>query len=459
MPSTGLRRSVLLAVLAAAACRPAPPASFASADGLRLEYTARGDLQSGSAAVLEQIVADAEQATDVIVMSHGWWNNASTAECRYRAMIAGLRRNRPTAVAERDFRLLFVGIYWPSAVFPVEEATCTGVSAPRDETLETSRAPERAADSDALRTWMATAFPGSRQQEREHVTALLARSAAGEALTTAESTDLAATLARWRDAETPPDAAGEGPVDDPFAGDPADVAARWTRAELETSENERFRPTDWLGFANAFTFWTMKDRAGVVGSRGVFDLVRRLQPLRQRGVRVHLVGHSFGSKLVSAALTGHGGRGAPNVVDSLVLLQGALTHFAFATADEITRVGVATPRGGLYAPIVTERLVTGVVAATYSTYDDKNRYYYPAAVRLSDDFLEVDRVSKFGSLGANGILGAPAEHTTYVPGQPLILTRAVTRLFSVDASAVVKGHSDIVNDDVAKLMWAALDAR
>ena len=65
-------------------------------------------------------------------------------------------------------------------------------------------------------------------------------------------------------------------------------------------------------------------------------------------------------------------------------------------------------------------------------------------------------MSKYGSLGANGILGAAAEQKTYVAGQPVTLSRTANRLFSVDASAIVKGHSDIANGDVARLIWAAL---
>ena len=44
----------------------------------------------------------------------------------------------------------------------------------------------------------------------------------------------------------------------------------------------------------------MKNRAGTVGRNGLGPLLGRLPA----GVRVHLVGHSFGARLVSFALAG-----------------------------------------------------------------------------------------------------------------------------------------------------------
>ena len=48
------------------------------------------------------------------------------------------------------------------------------------------------------------------------------------------------------------------------------------------------------------TYWQMKNRAGTVGRHGLGPLLGRLPA----GVRVHLVGHSFGARLVSFALAG-----------------------------------------------------------------------------------------------------------------------------------------------------------
>ena len=77
----------------------------------------------------------------------------------------------------------------------------------------------------------------------------------------------------------------------------------------------------------------MKKRAGIVGETGLAPLVERLAKASP-SLRVHLIGHSFGARLVSyavgasteAALAG----GSP--VKSMTLLQGAFSHFAFAAS-------------------------------------------------------------------------------------------------------------------------------
>jgi hypothetical protein len=423
-----------------------------------LQYTARGTLDPSSEATAANVLEAAAAATDVFVFSHGWWNNPATAECRYRAMISGLRKSRPAGLTGEEFRPVLVGIYWPSAVFPMEEAGCDSISAPRDETLETSR--DTQIEDSSIREWAAAAFPSSNPSQRARVAALLVKRSNDQALTAPESRELVMTLLQWRDAETPPDEATEGPVEDPFGADADTVARTWATAENATTENERFRPTNWLNFANAFSFWAMKDRAGIVGSRGVFNLLHNLQDLRQRGLRLHLIGHSFGAKLVTGAITGRGPGVAANRVDSLVLLQGAFSHFAFATADEIKQLGIATSRGGVYASVVSDRLVEGPIVATFSRLDDKNRFYYPAAVLVRDDFLEAARVSKYGSIGADGIQGPAAEKLTLstVESPTLMVKAGRPALFSVDASDVVKGHSDLAHDGVFRLIWTAVEA-
>jgi pimeloyl-ACP methyl ester carboxylesterase len=71
----------------------------------------------------------------------------------------------------------------------------------------------------------------------------------------------------------------------------------------------------------------MKRRAGTVGERGLGRVVGQLAQAAP-DVRVHLVGHSFGGRLVAFAL-----RGLPQgvrTVKSVTLLQGAFSHYAFA---------------------------------------------------------------------------------------------------------------------------------
>jgi len=90
----------------------------------------------------------------------------------------------------------------------------------------------------------------------------------------------------------------------------------------------------WRGAKSALriaTYWTMKERAGIVGQNGLGPLLTVLNKAIP-GLKIYLIGHSFGARLVSYAL-----KGLPantnkdnSPVKLLYLLQGAFSHFAFA---------------------------------------------------------------------------------------------------------------------------------
>src|SRR5262249_54001378 len=69
-----------------------------------------------------------------------------------------------------------------------------------------------------------------------------------------------------------------------------------------------------------FTYWQMKKRAGVVGQTGVRATVAAVQD-QFPAARVHLIGHSFGCKVVLAAVAGPG-QPLTRPVQTVVLLQG-----------------------------------------------------------------------------------------------------------------------------------------
>ena len=74
----------------------------------------------------------------------------------------------------------------------------------------------------------------------------------------------------------------------------------------------------------------MKNRAGVVGQKGLGPAIDRLAD-EFPNLRIHLIGHSFGARVVSFALAGMD-KSAPSPVKSVTLLQGAYSRFAFGDA-------------------------------------------------------------------------------------------------------------------------------
>jgi hypothetical protein len=339
----------------------------------------------------------------------------------------------------------------------MEPSDCT--NAPR---TEAAVAPVDRFTPDSVRAWAASAYPDAAQQstfdaDTRRVATLLEQERTAS-LSNAETEELAAILIRWRDASGPSAAgvaeAGEAMT---FAGTPQQIAQRWRDRPTPTHATElslpAFSAKKWLNFGNAFTFWTMKERAGVVGSRGLYEVLKALQPQRNR-LKIHLIGHSFGGKLLSASLTGTGG--PANHVDSLVILQGAFSHFAFASREEIGLAGVTVGRDGLYRSVLLSRLVTGPIVVTHSTADAPNRLLYPAGVALVNDVTEAAHAPRYGSLGANGILAAPAA-TFNLERQTMAVVDAQARAISVDASTVILGHSDLIKTQVFQLIWDAVE--
>src|SRR5262249_50067141 len=79
--------------------------------------------------------------------------------------------------------------------------------------------------------------------------------------------------------------------------------------------------------ANFTTYYQMKTRAGVIGSLGLATLVRRLRAAKP-GLKVHLIGHSFGGRVVTATAAAlDSGTGSV----TMTLLQAAYSHNGLGT--------------------------------------------------------------------------------------------------------------------------------
>jgi pimeloyl-ACP methyl ester carboxylesterase len=149
----------------------------------------------------------------------------------------------------------------------------------------------------------------------------------------------------------------------------------------------------------------MKERAGRVGEHGVGPFIADLRKSYSDTpgspeLRVHLVGHSFGARLVSFALKDlpDSFAGAASPVKSLTLIQGAFSHFAFA--QELPH---DLSRSGALAGM--EARVDGPVVVTHSRHDLAVCDRYPqASIFPRDDsaaFGDALRY-RFGGMGADG---------------------------------------------------------
>ena len=81
----------------------------------------------------------------------------------------------------------------------------------------------------------------------------------------------------------------------------------------------------------SMSYYEMKNRAGVIGRGGLGPMLGKLAAA-DPGIRIHLMGHSFGARLVAYSLSGlpPAATCAQSPVKTLYLIQGAFSHFAFA---------------------------------------------------------------------------------------------------------------------------------
>ncbi len=207
----------------------------------------------------------------------------------------------------------------------------------------------------------------------------------------------------------------------------------------------------------ALSFWLMKRRAGQVGERlGRELLAPAFMALGGRAPRLHLIGHSFGAKLVTSAVLG-GLR-----PESLVLLLAAFSAYAFA--EQVP----GSKRPGFYRRIVTERMVADRIVALRSDHDRALNRLYPSvtwgsqterAPRRPGRLAHVRDVVAGSAMGAAGALGVGAAGIDLVTSQAAGLPHGVV---TVDGSRVVAGdewligaHCDIYHDEIATLVLLA----
>ncbi|GGW49206.1 hypothetical protein GCM10010503_27560 [Streptomyces lucensis JCM 4490] len=417
-----------------------------------LTFDADGDVDGPERDHLLAQVTD-HGVRDLIVFAHGWNNDRSGATALYRRFLAPVPALAPGA------RLGYVGVIWPSMRFSDEPIP----DLPRSvAAVEAAGAPVPALDKDTRRALL-EAFPGRTTVVAELARLLDERPDRTDGL--AEFGRLVRLLVdderRHGAADTEEEEEGGPAV---FALDPVTACGELAGAlaTLESPGAAGFGiPNPWDGAKELLrqaTYYTMKRRAGTVGEHGLGPLVGRLAGAAP-GVRVHLVGHSFGGRLVAFAL-----RGLPEgvrAVKSVTLLQGAFSHYAFAA-----RLPHDTDRAGALRD--RQRRIDGPLVCCHSHFDSALGTFYPLASRVSGDDrscagTEIAAVlgPRWGAMGHDGVQAVPgtarldlaAALSGRLPGSGCV---------NVDTAAVVRrggpptgAHSDILHPELARVVLAA----
>jgi hypothetical protein len=395
--------------------------------------------------------------TDLFVFSHGWNSDRRQAHRLYQLFfeqVPGLLTRGGGEAA----KVGTLGVVWPSKRWADEpEPIAAGGGGAAG--LGDATPPPVPASDPALVTDLKDVFPGAdRRAALDELARLLEERPEDPAALVRFQTRMA-ELAGEPDAEPATEDGGEQAL---LEDDPEEVFGRFADAVPQPGDGGAAGLGDafgrlWNGAKEALrqlTYFEMKKRAGVVGKQGLGPLLGRLGD-GDPGLRIHLLGHSFGARLVSFALAGLPDP-ADSPVRSLCLLQGAFSHFAFADALPMDRA-----RGGALKGMAAR--VDGPLVACFSVHDTAVGKLYPlAAMSSRDDSAALeDRLFRWGGMGHDG---AQAVDATEVPLGPVGsgYTFQRGRFVNLDGKAIVNrggppsgAHSDILHPE---LVWAALAA-
>jgi hypothetical protein len=172
---------------------------------------------------------------------------------------------------------------------------------------------------------------------------------------------------------------------------------------------------------------------------------------------LHLVGHSFGCRLVTSAVNALPG-GDPLRPNTMTLLQGAFSHNGFAAQFD----GV---NDGAFRQVVANKKVRGPILITHTRNDKAVGVAYPIASRIAGQTAAAlgDENDIYGGMGSNG---AQNQNTTpervvgtlldVGGGYPFAAGATSSTPYNLLADAFISGHSDIVKPQVAYAVSVAL---
>jgi hypothetical protein len=433
-----------------------------------LEITKEGNVfNSQQQAAIEGAVtaAGAAKVTDFFVISHGWNNDMADARQLYNALFANIAALIPVhpRLAERKFAI--VGVFWPSKKFADAELIPSGGVASLgvdDQDLEAS------ALKDKLESLKGT-FDRPDDAVLDRAKALVDVIEDSEAKQK-EFVDLIRSLLPQHPSDVTEDGSDEflhRPGADilkalsapPMFNRAADNGGETHALGLDDEDRDAtggavdfgdvfngMKAAAWR-LLNYATYYQMKERAGVVGKslNGVLGSVRKLRP----DLRIHLIGHSFGARAVTAAADGS----AALRPSSMSLLQGAFSHNGFTEKFD-------GKSDGFFRKVVSQSKVDGPILATHTVNDRAVGIAYPLASRISFDNRADfgDENDVYGGIGRNGAVKMKPDECV----KGVLLADTGTYNFSAGkvhnllADKYVTDHSDVKGPQIANAIVHAV---
>ncbi len=344
--------------------------------------------------------------TDLFVVSHGWNNTDADAETLYRELFTNFAAVAPEQLTNK--KLAIIGVIWPSKKFTdvVEAAVAEqkkagggagfgAGSSGADATIKAKLdligemfGKEGAAKIKQVKTLVAKLEddPAARDQFVNELRSLLDPGAASEDDNSTLFFKMkGSTMLEKLKVPTPLASAGGSSAGGgaSFRGQPVPNAAGGAAGLGDIFSGVKAGA---MRFLNYLTYYEMKKRAGTVGEKGVGPMLDRLAGQTQR---IHLIGHSFGGRVVTAAAAGS----STDKLFSMSLLQTAFSHNGFSRS-----------MNGFFRSVVDKKRVKGPILVTHTPNDRAVGIAYPTASRLSGTVASAfgDKNDRFGGLGRNG---------------------------------------------------------
>ncbi len=435
----------------------------------KLTFNESGAVDTKQKEALTAALSSSEDApTDVLVLSHGWNNDIAFATELYRDLLGNMHSLKAGAHADafQNRKVLVAGVFWPSIKWADDDliprisnrsmtASLDGASGATEE--EVTELIDQLADlisgDPALVANAKTAVsdlqngPGALNAFVDAIDAIVADvglSASPESSATlfGGNGDIVARLSpsfklsRAKD----PESGGIAPIGAVVRPEAELAAAGFSEAFGGLLTGAR-------RVLNYTTYFLMKERAGIVGASlgSVLDEVRQ----RNASLRIHLVGHSFGARLVSASI-----RAQSFAPSSLSLLQGAFSHSGFSA-------NVSGGGAGYFRNVIAERRVNGPIVVTHTKNDRAVGIAYAIASKVSGVNAAKfgDASDQYGGIGRNGAVNVEDGEAHYLEMQGEnhdydgFHTHQITNLRADD---YVSGHGDVSNRAIANVILSAI---
>lgn len=419
--------------------------------------------------IIKALTAPGNTYSDVVVISHGWNNDMVEARALYKGFFDSLEGVSPGVAS----KTLAVGILWPSKRFDDADLIPGGAASADTDPIADSRLQERLEDLktlfldpdasqklDQLKA-LVNGLERDVNKQNKFVTLLgalvdqhsdPAQQTPDEGMNTitkrAQSTGGSNLLKIFGQPITRSLRVGGGGAAavGGIGGNPV------LHAQGAAGLSDIFSgiKAGALRLINLSTYYVMKDRAGKIGRDSVNPLLQRIQAATPQTLKFHLVGHSFGGRLVTAAVDGQ----KPLQVQTLLLLQAAYSHNGLALKFP------PSSETGFFHAVFDNRKVTGPIMITHSKNDRAVGLAYPLASRLNgDDAAGIgDANDRFGGMGANG-----AQHidTTElklltIGGGTYDFKTSGKRVFNVNGDSIISSHGDVARPETAALLATAM---